>query len=92
MAQIARLTESEARSQLEQLCELLADSVNNGASIGFLRPLDLNRAHDYWREVFAAVGKGTRILLAAHDDSAIVGSVQLDLCRKQNGLYQISSG
>ena len=88
MTHIARLSESEARAQLDQFIALLADTVNSGASVGFLRPLDANLARDYWHEVFAAVGKGTRILLIARIDNHIVGSVQLDLCTRQNGLHR----
>ena len=88
MTHITRLSESEARAQLDQFIALLADTVNSGASVGFLRPLDANLARDYWHEVFAAVGKGTRILLIARIDNHIVGSVQLDLCTRQNGLHR----
>ena len=73
MTQITRLTESEARAQLDQLIALLADAVNNGASVGFLRPLDANLARDYWHDVCASVGKGTKILLIARIDNHIVG-------------------
>jgi ribosomal protein S18 acetylase RimI-like enzyme len=88
MTQITRLTESEARSQLDQFIALLADTVNNGSSVGFLRPLDANLARDYWHEVFASVGRGTKILLIARIDNEMVGSVQLDLCTRQNGLHR----
>jgi acetyltransferase len=85
MTQITRLTESDARVHLASLANLLADTVNSGASVGFLRPLDAGLARTYWQEVLDAVGTGTRILLIASVDEEIVGSVQLDLCGKQNG-------
>src|SRR6266516_3464424 len=88
MTHITRLTESEARAQLDRLIALLADTVNNGASVGFLRPLDPNLAREYWQDVCAAVGKGTKILLVARIDDDIVGSVQLDLSTKQNGMHR----
>jgi ribosomal protein S18 acetylase RimI-like enzyme len=85
MTHITRLTESDARDRLASLVELLADTVNAGASVGFLRPLDAELARRYWQDVLTAVGQGTRILLIACVDDEIVGSVQLDLCGKQNG-------
>ena len=85
MTQITRLTESDARVHLASLADLLADTVNSGASVGFVRPLDADLARTYWQEVLDAVGKGTRILLIASVEEEIVGSVQLDLCGKQNG-------
>ncbi|MBC7983925.1 MAG: GNAT family N-acetyltransferase, partial [Candidatus Obscuribacterales bacterium] len=88
MMQIARLTESTAYAHLDGLIALLADAVNTGASVGFLRPLNADLARDYWHDVFACVGKGTRIVLIARNDNTIVGSVQLDLCVKQNGVHR----
>ena len=88
MTQITRISEAEGRSQIDQFIGLLADTVNNGASVGFLRPLDTNLAHDYWHDVFTSVGKGAKILLIAREDALIVGSVQLELCARQNGLHR----
>ena len=85
MVHITRLTESDARAHLATLIALLADTVNSGASVGFLRPLDAGLARAYWQDILAAVGRGTRILLIARVDGEIAGSVQLDLCEKQNG-------
>ncbi|MFX5195297.1 GNAT family N-acetyltransferase, partial [Acinetobacter baumannii] len=35
----------------EGLSLLLQDSINNGASIGFLAPIEKNEVVNYWREV-----------------------------------------
>lgn len=35
----------------EGLLLLLEDSVNNGASLGFLAPVEKNEVLNYWREV-----------------------------------------
>ena len=86
--QITRLAESDARARLDQFVALLADVVNHGASVGFLRPLDAKLARVYWDEVFASMGRGTKILLIARIDDHMVGSVQLDLCTRQNSLHR----
>jgi GNAT superfamily N-acetyltransferase len=88
MTDITRLTESDARAHLDQFIALLTDTVDHGASVGFLRPLDATLARDYWHEVFAAVARGTRILLTARIGHDIVGSVQLDLAMRPNGRHR----
>jgi len=63
-----------------RLGELLIDSVENGASVGFLAPLTAADADGYWRRVELAVGEGRSLLLAAAlADGAVAGTVQLDL-------------
>ena len=87
-AAITRLTAAGARAEIDQFVALLADTVNQGSSVGFLRPMDASIAHAYWEEVFAAVAGGNRILLAARIGDAIVGSVQLDLAMRPNGRHR----
>lgn len=81
---ITRLTEARARADLDRFCALLADAVDHGAGVGFLRPLDPARARAYWNDVFAAVGHGSKILLAAADGGDLIGTVHLELVAKQN--------
>jgi acetyltransferase len=88
MTPITRLTEPAARAALAQLIALLSDTVDHGASVGFLRPLDAGIARDYWEEVFAGVARRTKILLAARSDDRIVGSVQLELAQRPNGVHR----
>ena len=91
MAEIARLTAAEARAEIDALVALLADVVDHGSSVGFLRPMDTAIANDYWEEVLAAVAKGSRILLVARLDgpgSPVVGSAQLDLAGRPNGVHR----
>ena len=88
MTTITRLAESDARARLDDLVALLADAVNSGSSVGFLRPMDAGIARDYWLEVLAAVASGSRILLAARDGHELVGSAQLDLAGRPNGVHR----
>ena len=88
MVHITRLDESDARRHLDQFVMLLGDTVDNGASVGFLRPLDAALARDYWHDVFASMASGTKILLIASVDDQIVGSVQLELATRQNGRHR----
>jgi ribosomal protein S18 acetylase RimI-like enzyme len=59
-----------------QLCELLIDSVRQGASVGFLDPLSVDEADAYWRRIQASVERGRCVLLLTDDGS---GTVQLDV-------------
>src|SRR4029453_2298053 len=67
---------------------LLKDTVDDGASVGFLRPLSTELAEVYWREVIRDVSEQSRILLVARRDGIVVGSVQLGLCTKPNGVHR----
>ncbi len=75
-------------SALSGLIALLQNVVDDGASVGFLPPLDFEIAKKYWGEVHRAVGQGARVLLVAYDDAKLVGTVQLDLCQRGNGLHR----
>jgi GNAT superfamily N-acetyltransferase len=86
--EIQRLNVDEARAALAQLVELLRDVVHDGASVGFLRPLADDVAERYWREVLRDVSDGSKMLFVAIREGAIVGSAQLALCMRPNGLHR----
>lgn len=85
---VEQLTADQSQTLLPQLVALLQDSVNDGASVGFLRPLAEDVAERYWREVIRDVADHSRILLVARQDERVVGSVQLGLCTKPNGVHR----
>jgi ribosomal protein S18 acetylase RimI-like enzyme len=84
---IVRRVEAAEPALLGGLCDLLADSVHGGASVGFLAPLARSTAERYWSGVFAALREGL-VLWVAQDGASVVGSVQLDPCRKDNGRHR----
>ena len=88
MPTLDRLTEAQALALLPQLVTLLQDAVNDGASIGFLRPLSADIAQRFWHGVISDVNQGSRLLLILRDGSMVVGSIQLGLCLKPNGLHR----
>ncbi|MCL6601548.1 MAG: GNAT family N-acetyltransferase [Paenibacillus sp.] len=70
---------------LEQgLSHLLISVVEDGASIGFLPPLNLEEALLYWRGV---IEPGTMLWVAKEED-LIVGTVQLQLASKANARHR----
>ncbi|KIL53518.1 GCN5 family N-acetyltransferase [Jeotgalibacillus alimentarius] len=69
---------------INQLSSLLVEVVKKGASIGFIPPFGDRDANQYWQQV---AGSDT-VLMIAEIDQTIVGTVQLDLCTKSNGLHR----
>ena len=85
---IERATASHAMELKTQLVHLLQNIVDNGSSVGFLRPLSPQLADDYWSDVIDAVADGKKILLTASRENTVVGSVQAELCQRPNGLHR----
>jgi acetyltransferase len=86
--EIKSLTADEAKKLVPHLTELIRDGVNNGAAMGFLAPLSVEEAEDYWLEVVDALKTPYRILLVALENGQVIGSTQLDLASKANGLHR----
>ena len=85
---LQQLSATEARNHIHGLVELLRDSVESGASVGFLLPISSTAAESYWSDVLYQLESGQRVLLIARDDNHIVGTVQLELASKQNALHR----
>jgi len=73
---------------IDSLSELLIETVNDGASIGFLPPLKHVEAEQYWNNTL----KSEVVLFIATINNEIVGSVQLYLDTKQNGAHRAEIG
>jgi len=70
----------------DALARLLVDSVEHGASIGYVLPISLTSAHAWVDSLSASLADGSRRLwLALSDDGQLLGSVQLELAQRQNG-------
>ena len=86
---IEALTPETSLIHQPALIALLQDAVESGASVGFLPPLSTAEATAYWQSVTAAIADGSRLLLVAHwSGQGLVGSVQLDLAMRPNGLHR----
>jgi GNAT superfamily N-acetyltransferase len=71
---------------VETLADILIDSVEGGASVGFMLPLPRARALAFWEAALAGAARGERILLVAEDEAtgAVVGTVQVVLAMPDN--------
>jgi GNAT superfamily N-acetyltransferase len=74
---IRRLSGPAARAALDLLAGVLVDCVDGGASVGFMAPFSHEDARRYFESVLPEVERGGRVLLAAHLDGVLVGTVQL---------------
>ena len=78
-----------AQSEFDEpaFIELLRDSVDSGASVGFLAPLPTHDGREFWRAVRSELADG-RVLLGAFVDGELVGSVQLAPVARPNGRHR----
>jgi len=78
------LDAAQMRAAHGELVELLGDAVADGASMGFMMPLDHAGMRRYWSDVADDVESGARACIVAVEHGRILGSVQLALCDKAN--------
>ncbi|REK76663.1 GNAT family N-acetyltransferase [Paenibacillus paeoniae] len=71
-------------AQATELSKLLQNVVQDGASIGFLSPMSLEEAEQYWQSVL----EPGAFLWAAYMDGSLVGTVQLQLAMKRNATHR----
>ena len=70
--------------QVERLAEILVAVTADGASVGYVPPLDPAEARAYW----GGVAKPGNILLIAEREGRIVGTAQLELAMRLNGRHR----
>ncbi|MFF8227629.1 GNAT family N-acetyltransferase [Streptomyces caelestis] len=83
-----RLDETQLLRCAGALADLLADTVNGGASVGFLAPLDRAEALAWWEERAADVAAGRLAVWAAHDRDRVLGTVSLAFPAKPNSRHR----
>lgn len=77
MVQIRNLDSLQARQHLDALAGVLHDCVDGGASVSFMWPFPMSEAAKFFAKVIDGVEAGDRILLAAFEGDALVGTVQI---------------
>lgn len=66
-----------ADATLEQLCDVLIDCVEGGASVSFMWPMTRDKARHYWRGVAESLARHERVVVVAEDERGrIVGTAQ----------------
>lgn len=86
---ISRLSEREFAESVDALAALLADAVDDGASVGFLAPIIGDELRNWWRSLTTAVGTGQVLIWAARaEDGTPAGTIQLQHPTKPNGRHR----
>ncbi|MEV5549645.1 GNAT family N-acetyltransferase [Streptomyces sp. NPDC052309] len=85
---VARLDDVRLTALVEQLADLLTDTVDGGASVGFLAPLDRAEAVAWWRGRAAAVAAGDLAVWVAREGERVTGTVSLALPDKPNSRHR----
>ncbi|MEY9996084.1 GNAT superfamily N-acetyltransferase [Streptomyces sp. V4I8] len=85
---VTRLDEAQLLQRVADLADLLVDTVADGASVGFLAPLDRRAAMVWWKERAAAVAAGQMAVWAARDGGRTVGTVSLAFADKPNSRHR----
>lgn len=85
MTATIRILDAEAaRAAIPDLCEVLSDCINGGASLGFMLPFEPADGVAYWNDIAGQVEKGGIILGVAEVDGRVLGTVQIGLASKPN--------
>lgn len=86
--EVRQISAEQLGAQMWAFVALLQDSVDSGASVGFLPPLDAPAAVQYWNELIYDLQDGVVVLLAVYDGDILLGSVQLTPARQANGQHR----
>ncbi|MGC9382087.1 GNAT family N-acetyltransferase [Streptomyces sp. MH13] len=85
---VGRVDEHRLTGLLEGLADLLTETVDGGASVGFLAPLDRAEAVAWWRGRAAAVATGRLAVWVACEGERVTGTVSLALPDKPNSRHR----
>ncbi|HEY9439517.1 MAG TPA: GNAT family N-acetyltransferase [Streptomyces sp.] len=77
MTEIVAVSGPELVTYADELAALLLETVEAGASVGFLAPLDRETAAAWWRERAASVDAGHHQVWIARDGEQVYGTVGL---------------
>jgi ribosomal protein S18 acetylase RimI-like enzyme len=67
------------RGAIAELCDVLVDCVEGGASVSFMLPFTREDAEKFFEKVIASVARDETVLAAAKLNGRVVGTVQLGL-------------
>lgn len=88
MLELLRLDGPAFGAAIPDLAAILADAVEGGASVGFLRPFSAEEAGTWWRSIEHDVVRGNVLVVAARLDERVVGTAQLRLAQLPNARHR----
>ena len=89
---VRSLSSEEASIRIAELADILVDAVAHGSSVNFLAGFDEAGAIAFWRGQLPGIADGSRILLIAEADGAIVGTTVLTLAPQPNAPHRAEIG
>lgn len=79
------LSADDILSRIDELCDVLENCVQGGASVSFMLPFGREKSQAFWLNVAQSVKRGERMLLVDElEGEGIVGTVQLILDQPEN--------
>jgi len=88
LIEVGRLDAADAERDLDALARILADTVESGASVGFVTPFSTADAAAWWRSLLPDVAAGRVLLLGAWVEGALLGTAQLHPSATPNGRFR----
>jgi ribosomal protein S18 acetylase RimI-like enzyme len=88
VAGVQTLDIAAAGSAIARLAAILIACVDNGAAVGFLKPLASAKAREFWRRAASGVGAGTRVLVGAWRGGILLGAGTLDLTTPETQVHR----
>lgn len=83
------LDASTIDAYLPALHALLAEAVSDGASIGFMWPINHDEIAAYWHDVAHSVAQHKKhLVIVVDDNSQVIGTAQLEPSPKENGRHR----
>jgi GNAT superfamily N-acetyltransferase len=82
------LTPQQAQARRVALVDLLVNSVEGGASVGFVWPMTRTKAETWWEETLASHARGERLIFTAEAQGRLDGTVQLIPSPKENQAFR----
>jgi GNAT superfamily N-acetyltransferase len=79
LPEITVLDAAAAQAAIDELCDVLVDCVEGGASVSFMLPFGHADGRKFFDKVIASVARDETVLVVAKLDGRIVGSVQVGL-------------
>jgi GNAT superfamily N-acetyltransferase len=81
---IEHLDIAAAESAAVRLTAILVACVDDGAQVGFLKPLAPAKATAFWRQIASGIGAGTRATVAAWRGGTLAGTGTVDLAAPED--------
>lgn len=85
---IAQFSAERLRLYLADFVTLLQETINGGAALGFLPPLNAAEAERYWQQLEPKVARAEVLLFCTLDGHKVVATVQLQPSARANARHR----